>query len=772
MDKSTAKARPSFSEGARVALLKTVNRMFTLDPPIDSLDDLHNGLVLGKVLHELDPEFDPSHLEKDQTVPLLTNKRNIQSVYKGLFRFIRRKVPELSFQASKFDYHAIAESPDAQGISQLLAVIVCTAAFGPNRQQYVPRIQHLDQKAQGELMHILQVVQMEMADAKGAADDTDEAVDDVLEARDIDLLVEEQNAALRQQLDTTKKQLSDYITRLEKLHQSHSELQYEKDKNDRELDLLRKATRDGASNADTVKALEARVHEQMEIIADYEETMREDAKVKAHLESEVQRLTNRAALAESLQDQVAEWKHKAEEFEKKANTADRYKQKLEQHQGDAKELSNLKYERAELQDEIQRLTGEILRSQRVHKADAELSTLISQSEQAVWDERNAKNLLRQDLEHALTENAQLQALRDQDEVIIKELNDRLQGGEGSSMHQGGDAGMSLEDELNDANDGAPAADFSLANARLKAENEVLKRTVASKGDTTILQRDLDVMTAHRDRLQAKTNDDFEKIAILNAQVEAVLNNLTGEGDKAFAELRQADLEKADKLEKAQKRIEALEQQAADQARELVTLRTDLEAVDKDAAQALEDIKHADEIVSASLKSELDRLREKLGIVTADNDAQKSQLIEALLAKDRLSKAAEGKTLDEIMATDPDLAAAAKKETEKIEKLRARLVERNEQLEKSELERVDLQRKLKAALGGDLAAEQKAALEKTIKNLQRENALMATAWFDLTGRIQSNLVVLQRRHDAPKSWLNKQRQMVNGQLRRRDSLYLY
>ncbi|KAI6780324.1 uncharacterized protein J7T54_005426 [Emericellopsis cladophorae] len=66
----------------------------------------------------------------------------------------------------------------------------------------------------------------------------------------------------------------------------------------------------------------------------------------------------------------------------------------------------------------------------------------------------------------------------------------------------------------------------------------------------------------------------------------------------------------------------------------------------------------------------------------------------------------------------------------------------------------------------------AALEKSIKNLQRENALIATAWFDLTGRIQSNHVVLQRRHDAPKSWLNKQRQMVNGQLRRRDSLYLY
>jgi protein HOOK3 len=64
------------------------------------------------------------------------------------------------------------------------------------------------------------------------------------------------------------------------------------------------------------------------------------------------------------------------------------------------------------------------------------------------------------------------------------------------------------------------------------------------------------------------------------------------------------------------------------------------------------------------------------------------------------------------------------------------------------------------------------MDRIIKNLLRENNLMASAWFDLTSRLQSNHVVLQRRPDAPKSWVGKQRQMVNGQLRRRDSLFLY
>lgn len=41
-------------------------------------------------------------------------------------------------------------------------------------------------------------------------------------------------------------------------------------------------------------------------------------------------------------------------------------------------------------------------------------------------------------------------------------------------------------------------------------------------------------------------------------------------------------------------------------------------------------------------------------------------------------------------------------------------------------------------------------------------MITTAWYDLTSRLQSNHVVLQRRADAPRSWLNKQRQMVNGE----------
>lgn len=58
-------------------------------------------------------------------------------------------------------------------------------------------------------------------------------------------------------------------------------------------------------------------------------------------------------------------------------------------------------------------------------------------------------------------------------------------------------------------------------------------------------------------------------------------------------------------------------------------------------------------------------------------------------------------------------------------------------------------------------EEKVTLESMLTNLMRENALIATAWFDLTNRLQSNHVVIQRRHDMPRSWLSNQRHIVTS-----------
>lgn len=52
-----------------------------------------------------------------------------------------------------------------------------------------------------------------------------------------------------------------------------------------------------------------------------------------------------------------------------------------------------------------------------------------------------------------------------------------------------------------------------------------------------------------------------------------------------------------------------------------------------------------------------------------------------------------------------------------------------------------------------------ALTPDMATLQRENRLMASAWYDVTARLQNNGVSLGRRKQEPKSWIGKQRALV-------------
>jgi protein HOOK3 len=71
-------------------------------------------------------------------------------------------------------------------------------------------------------------------------------------------------------------------------------------------------------------------------------------------------------------------------------------------------------------------------------------------------------------------------------------------------------------------------------------------------------------------------------------------------------------------------------------------------------------------------------------------------------------------------------------------------------------------KLKSQPAPATEPSREAALE--MANLQRENKLITSAWYDLTCRLQSNTVMLARRQETPKSWIGRQRIAVSGSKR--------
>ena len=70
---------------------------------------------------------------------------------------------------------------------------------------------------------------------------------------------------------------------------------------------------------------------------------------------------------------------------------------------------------------------------------------------------------------------------------------------------------------------------------------------------------------------------------------------------------------------------------------------------------------------------------------------------------------------------------------------------------------DLRRQLEASVKQQQIHDDTPAQD--LAALKRENRLMATAWYDLSGRIQNNGVSLGRRKPEPKSWIGKQRALV-------------
>ncbi|OTB11295.1 hypothetical protein K445DRAFT_215788 [Daldinia sp. EC12] len=167
------------------------------------------------------------------------------------------------------------------------------------------------------------------------------------------------------------------------------------------------------------------------------------------------------------------------------------------------------------------------------------------------------------------------------------------------------------------------------------------------------------------------------------------------------------------------------------------------------------------MLAISLRAELEAERNKHKSLREEFENQRSQLLTAYIEKDQLRREAEAANREMQRAADGlSVNTDSAKQSEKMEKLRARY-KQLQQYEQSDVKNRELERTLKAVRAGSEAGAQKARTDQIIKNLQRENAMISTAWYDLTSRLQSTHVVLQRRQEVPRSWLNKQRQMVNA-----------
>merc|ERR1712093_73219 len=570
---------------------------------------------------------------------------------------------------------------------------------------------------------------------------------------DAELELEEKFAHMAVEHETLKKKHADFISRFERLQQNHDELLDHSNKQDSKLRALENS--DDGDQTDYIRSLNHRIQEQEDLIASQESQVESDRVARERLSKELSVLRPAAQRLVEVEDEVKELKTANIALSRKANTVDHYQKKVEH-------LTMVEKENTALREKIDTLQGNQKDFDRVYDDNAKIKTTLKEYQQRFHSYELTYVELSTQKKHIEEQlrlrDDQLQVLtarQQHDEKFIDQLQEQIKTGNLADSTTpdsptGKQGGLNLEEELERSED--PTPNLLLEISRLKAENQLLKSNTAGTTNAT-LRIDLEEAERVKKRLQENLRDLTEKYTIGQEQLSAMISESAGEKEEAIMHTRKLYLETNQELTNAKSKLAELQSELS--GRDRVSTKSDLAAVDQEQVDAVNSLKAAHELISSSLQNDLVDLQKKHRDLTSDFNEQKTQLVEALLSKDRLmqdlSAAKDGS------GSTADGQAHARATIEAEEKLR-------EQLHKQDSLIQDLQRKLKTTEENTPEA-QKAANDSMIKNLTRENTLMATAWYDLTSRLQSNHVVLQRRQDAPKSWLNKQRQMVNTLSRR-------
>jgi protein HOOK3 len=715
-----------FTTSEQAALLRWLNT-FENRRKATSLADLQDGIILGQTLEQmLGSQFQSSSLipnpsSRDE------NKQNLDTVYRGLASFLREDNPYLALSPSEF--RTIAENPDDNAMCEFLSAFLAAACLGSLNRIYVPRIMTLDTSSQKEIASIINHLNDLKADREQRALDGDvpqEGYDESLDyhtLRDPDLM-EEELFQIKEKHETLKKQNADLQSRIDKLLDTREAVLHDLRVAQDELTAERRARGSDASSA--VRDLRNELREKMAEIDRLEDLVQKETLRATRFEKENEALRAKAERLKDFEDKVLLLEHETKQQQQQIKGLENYKKK-------AQDLTVIQQRNRVLDEQIMQLEQDLkefeelkLSNRRLQKEIEEKAKVLANNEQEIIYTIQSKNVLQDTNEELKRRIEYLESKRQLDESTIKELQEQLQLADvpqtvshspGASTSQ-----FNLEQELETTSD--PVVALRVELSRLKAENNVLRNNMTVASENEKLRSELDSANQKVDLYRLKATEAMEKQAVSQEQINAMISGVTSEESvqginaalklagldplmpgffrtAAFVNMRREMLEAMEQVEAYRKRVQELERATADKERELIHAKTDrklqsfkshmrwlrrqepdladlsydlVNAIGEEQVSALAALKTSDELISESLKTELEATRKKLARKSFELDEMKEQLMSALVSKDKLRR-----QLDDAIASaptgqpTPDETPKGKKEDpEKVEKLKAAL----------------------------------------------------------------------------------------------------
>lgn len=383
-------------------------------------------------------------------------------------------------------------------------------------------------------------------------------------SRDQVFQLEQQYAKIMSQLERRNQEFKDLESELEKLSTSLARSQETNDAlNDEisERDEQLKKARSMSSDREhsSIKDLESKISHQEEIIASKDGDLNRLQVSFSELQRESKKHSAARDAVSHLQDEVDVMRLELEKQTRKANTADKYMQKLQHSQGVEKERDSLRQDLEEARTQLAATSKLRQENAALQQSNDESSRVLSQIEQDNDELRMTKKQLRVNYDSLARQVDALNERFAQDQETIADLRDRS----ASSDHAPPSAAMNggLEGELHETS---------------KHEDQTKVRIAELEKRKHQLESVMQETDAKKDTLQRQLNIAMEKSADHSGQVQALREEILTL-QTSLAEVREGHpIEGTETFKRMRDQVKAEEQKRVELEKELNRAREGLD----------------------------------------------------------------------------------------------------------------------------------------------------------------------------------------------------
>ncbi|KAF7719224.1 Uncharacterized protein PECH_004850 [Penicillium ucsense] len=730
-------------------LLEWINS-FSLGKTLRSTDELTDGIILWEILQDVDPQYFLDEIpEREPADHWVAKWQNLKHIHKLLLNYIRHQNDETlpSGLDPSPDLEAVAEKASIKETNKLLKLLLIAAISSPNAGTYVQTLQSLTTSTQEGLKEIIEEAHNGQHEPLDGVDDTPEEPAKADHPVDLELQFEErvgkviaENDRLTHEKKELGKALEDLHNRLARLQENNDTLQTRLASTEDRLVTLKSGKGDLGFNA---KALESKTRQQDDLIASQEAKLSAAQDEIDSLRMTVESLKVKNQRYQKLQDDYDELRTEKEQLARKANAAEKYRQKLQASQDFEKENQVLKNQIKDIQQQLKEADSQQRWSAEREVELEEYRKLLPRIEQECNEIQNLKKQLEFN-NHALTERLQsADEQHERDDALISELRERL-------------------GEL----DGLPGSQ--------------------SPGSET-------------PKLQGTLSKDFEAIGVGESQLYP--EGMFSENFNASVELARANSTQSDEYWKlyetyttSLKKIAELQDTLDSTKKELADAQTQISLFSTEKSDLLGELEEHNSAELAKLRSEWENLTQNIHHLEAEVDASQTLVREVCSEREELRKMLEVKQ-NEVSAEDQEVmnemqtllgefeivnsedggtqqkssfdllkqcAGVLEKNIERLAQ-RAEYIQQQNELIKSLRESM---KNYEDNLDDGISREREMELQRIIEDQARELDLVSSAWYHLQSRWQNNNMTVSRYRQGanmtdPRGWLAKQRNMIAG-----------